>query len=90
MRCAACGRENADTHRFCIHCGAPLEATQPAPGAEPEDPVEALRADVRRLTVEVAELRRAMAEHGLTARREAGRARAVPPRRPLADPAPEA
>ncbi len=90
MRCAACGRENADTHRFCIHCGAPLEATQPAPGAEPEDPVEALHADVRRLTVEVAELRRAMAEHGLTARREAGRARAVPPRRPLADPAPEA
>ena len=68
MRCAACGRENADTHRFCIHCGAPLEATQPASGAEPEDPVEALRADVRRLTVEVAELRRVMAEHGLTAR----------------------
>lgn len=68
MRCAACGRENADTHRFCIHCGAPLEAAQPASGAEPDDAVEALRADVRRLSAEVAELRRTMAEHGLTPR----------------------
>lgn len=68
MRCAACGRENADTHTFCIHCGSPLEAEPPGAEADPDDAVEALRVDVRRLSTEVAELRRVMAEHGLTAR----------------------
>ncbi len=68
MRCAACGRENADTHRFCIHCGAPLEVERPEACAEPDDPVEALRADVRRLSVEMAEVRRTMAEYGMRAR----------------------
>ena len=68
MHCAACGEENADENRFCIHCGAPLEAERPEADADPDDPLEALRADVRRLSVEVAVLRRTMAEHGLTAR----------------------
>ena len=77
MRCAQCGGENADANRFCIHCGAPLEAEQPGVDAEPEDAVEALRADVRRLNAEVAELRRAMAEHGLTARPGTPRTRPV-------------
>ena len=67
MRCAVCDGENADENRFCILCGSPLAAEQPAADAEPDDAVEALRADVRRLSAEVAQLRRAMAAHGLAA-----------------------
>ena len=84
MRCAACGRENTEDNSFCIHCGAPLEAERPEAGTEPEDAVEALRVDVRRLSAEVAELRRAMAEHGLTAR--PGTPRTGPVRGPDASP----
>ncbi len=73
MRCDTCGRENAADNRFCVHCGSPLPDDDGAT-------LEALRADVRRLSAEVAELRRAMAEHGLTAQAAAERrARARPP-----------
>ena len=82
MRCAVCDGENADENRFCILCGSPLAAEQPAADAEPDDAVEALRADVRRLSAEVAQLRRAMAAHGLAAQpaeaREAAGAAAGP------------
>ena len=27
MKCSRCGRENSDFHRYCLACGAPLEAT---------------------------------------------------------------
>lgn len=37
-RCAACGFEAAQAHRFCAHCGAPLNAAPPhAAAAAPED-----------------------------------------------------
>ena len=89
MRCAVCDGENADDNRFCILCGSPLAAEQPEADAEPEDAVEELRADVRRLSAEVAQLRRAMAAHGLTARSrptQADAPRTAPVRPP--DPAP--
>ena len=88
MRCASCGRENTEDNSFCIHCGAPLEADSPEDRAEDtDDAVEALRADVRRLSAEVAELRRVMAEHGLTAR--PGTPRTGPVRGPDASPGPD-
>jgi len=34
-RCAACGFEAAQAHRFCAHCGAPLSAPQPDSAAAP-------------------------------------------------------
>ena len=86
MRCAVCGGENADDNRFCILCGSPLAAEQPAADAEPDDSIESLRADVRRLSAEVAQLRRAMAAHGLAAQpaeaREASGSAAGPARAP--------
>ena len=86
MRCAVCDGENADDNRFCILCGSPLAAEQPAADAEPDDAVEALQADVRRLSAEVAQLRRAMAAHGLAARpaeaREASGSAVGPARAP--------
>ena len=86
MRCAVCDGENANDNRFCILCGSLLAAEQPAADAEPDDAMEALRADVRRLSAEVAQLRRAMSAHGLAARpaeaREASGSAAGPARAP--------
>ena len=68
MRCAACGGENADSDSYCVQCGTPLAWEGTAGGTvEPDDSIESLRADVRRLSAEVAQLRRAMAAHGMTA-----------------------
>lgn len=36
-RCAACGFEAAQAHRFCAHCGAPLNAAPPHSVAAPAD-----------------------------------------------------
>jgi hypothetical protein len=35
MRCAACGKKNADRYKFCLGCGEELLAPQPARPAEP-------------------------------------------------------
>jgi len=37
-RCAACGFEAAQAHRFCAHCGAPLSAPQPDSAAAAQAP----------------------------------------------------
>src|SRR5688572_21251603 len=42
--CSACGTENPDIARFCLACGAPLEAQ--APPEEERKPVTALFADI--------------------------------------------
>ena len=88
MRCAVCDGENADDNRFCILCGSPLAAEQPAADAEPDDAVEALQADVRRLSAEVAQLRRAMAAHGLAAQPAEAREAAGAAARPASAPWP--
>ena len=88
MRCAVCDGENADENRFCILCGSPLAAEQPAADAEPDDAVEALRADVHRLSAEVAQLRRAMAAHELTAQPAEAREAAGAAARPASAPGP--
>ncbi len=82
MRCAECGWDNADGHKSCINCGSALEAEPSAEETDTDDAMEALRADVRRLSAEVAELRRVMAEYGLRTR--PGRPRAAPARGPEA------
>ena len=86
MRCAACDGENPDDNRFCIHCGTPIAPEQPTDD-DGTDSVDALRADIRRLSVEVAELRRAMAAHGLTAQQARAQAAGAAPR-PASAPGP--
>ena len=45
-RCAACGFEAAQAHRFCAHCGAPLQAAQAgAATAAPTDSAAGAAAD---------------------------------------------
>lgn len=46
LRCAACGFEAAQAHRFCAHCGAPLQAAQAgAATAAPTDSAAGAAAD---------------------------------------------
>lgn len=50
-RCAACGFEAAQAHRFCAHCGAPLNAAPPHATA-PEDPTPGAAAAPNERTVQ--------------------------------------
>src|SRR6059058_6599319 len=44
--CSACGQENPDVAKFCLACGAPLEAPAPAPSAEERKLVTVLFTDI--------------------------------------------
>src|SRR5437016_13522201 len=44
--CSACGQENRDVAKFCLACGAPLEAPAPAPSAEERKLVTVLFRDI--------------------------------------------
>src|SRR5438067_2291623 len=44
--CSACGQENRDVAKFCLACGAPLEAPAPAPSAEERKLVTVLFTDI--------------------------------------------
>jgi class 3 adenylate cyclase/tetratricopeptide (TPR) repeat protein len=44
--CSACGQENPDVAKFCLACGAPLEAPAPVPSAEERKLVTVLFTDI--------------------------------------------
>ncbi|MBI4312925.1 MAG: hypothetical protein HY681_14280, partial [Chloroflexi bacterium] len=59
MRCTACGKENGDAGRFCIHCGAPLSSrTDSSEGAN----LGTLEEDLRNIAFALGQLESLEAE----------------------------